>query len=62
MSMSMLMSSVYGLGASALLEGSLRLIFSTKGRPLTDPLIVHVQVLGPRADRLPACLPGCLSA
>ena len=33
---------VYGLGANALDEAAVRSIFTTKGRPLTDPLIVHV--------------------
>lgn len=33
---------VYGLGANAYMEKSVRRIFEVKGRPLTDPLIVHV--------------------
>lgn len=33
---------VYGLGANALDESAVRDIFRVKGRPLTDPLIVHV--------------------
>lgn len=33
---------VYGLGANALNADACRSIFTTKGRPLTDPLIVHV--------------------
>jgi len=33
---------VYGLGANALNESSVLNIFKAKGRPLTDPLIVHV--------------------
>jgi len=33
---------VYGLGANALNPKACRDIFTTKGRPLTDPLIVHV--------------------
>ena len=33
---------VYGLGASALNAEACLSIFTTKGRPLTDPLIVHV--------------------
>ena len=33
---------VYGLGANALNETSVINIFKAKGRPLTDPLIVHV--------------------
>lgn len=33
---------VYGLGANALNENAVLSIFEAKGRPLTDPLIVHV--------------------
>src|ERR1019366_287085 len=33
---------VYGLGANALSEEAVRLIFEAKGRPLSSPLIVHV--------------------
>jgi tRNA threonylcarbamoyl adenosine modification protein (Sua5/YciO/YrdC/YwlC family) len=33
---------VYGLGANAMDEVAVRKIFEYKGRPLTDPLIVHV--------------------
>nr|CCA27207.1 conserved hypothetical protein [Albugo laibachii Nc14] len=33
---------VYGLGANALDAEAVSLIFQAKGRPLTDPLIVHV--------------------
>ncbi len=33
---------VYGLGANALNEEAVLSIFAAKGRPLTDPLIVHV--------------------
>ena len=33
---------VYGLGANALQERAVLEIFKAKGRPLTDPLIVHV--------------------
>lgn len=33
---------VYGLGANALNEKAVLSIFEAKGRPLTDPLIVHV--------------------
>ena len=36
---------VYGLGANALNADACNLIFTTKGRPLTDPLIVHVHSL-----------------
>ena len=33
---------VYGLGANALDADACQMIFTSKGRPLTDPLIVHV--------------------
>ena len=33
---------VYGLGANALDADACLSIFTAKGRPLTDPLIVHV--------------------
>ena len=33
---------VYGLGANALDAEACKFIFTTNGRPLTDPLIVHV--------------------
>lgn len=33
---------VYGLGANALNEEAVKSIFTAKGRPLTDPLIVHI--------------------
>jgi L-threonylcarbamoyladenylate synthase len=36
---------VYGLGANALDADACLSIFKTKGRPLTDPLIVHVYSL-----------------
>jgi tRNA threonylcarbamoyl adenosine modification protein (Sua5/YciO/YrdC/YwlC family) len=36
---------VYGLGANAHNAEACQLIFKTKGRPLTDPLIVHVHSL-----------------
>jgi len=36
---------VYGLGANALDTDACTRIFTTKGRPLTDPLIVHVTSL-----------------
>ena len=36
---------MYGLGANALNAEACKLIFTTKGRPLTDPLIVHVHSL-----------------
>lgn len=37
-----LAETVYGLGAHALDEQAVLSIFRYKGRPLTDPLIVHV--------------------
>ena len=37
---------VYGLGANALDETAVRRIFEAKGRPLTSPLIVHVDSVG----------------
>ena len=33
---------VYGLGADALSDGAVRRVFELKGRPATNPLIVHV--------------------
>lgn len=36
---------VYGLGANALDADACLDIFKAKGRPLTDPLIVHVHSL-----------------
>ena len=36
---------VYGLGANALDADACLKIFESKGRPLTDPLIVHVHSL-----------------
>ena len=36
---------VYGLGANAFDERAVRSIFTAKGRPLTDPLIVHIPSL-----------------
>lgn len=37
---------VYGLAANAFCEASVRAIFSAKGRPFIDPLIVHVHAMG----------------
>ena len=48
---------VYGLGAHALDRGAVRRIFDAKGRPATDPLIVHVtsvERLTPLVAALPA--------
>ena len=33
---------VYGLGANALNEEAVKLIFTTKKRPLNDPVIIHL--------------------
>jgi len=33
---------VYGLGANALNPAAVKSIFTAKGRPLTDPIIVHI--------------------
>lgn len=33
---------VYGLGADATNETAIRSIYKAKGRPLTDPVIVHI--------------------
>ncbi len=48
---------VYGLGAHALDPAAVAGIFAAKGRPSTDPLIVHVadsEALGPLARDVPA--------
>jgi len=37
-----LAETVFGLGANALDESAVLRVFEYKGRPLTDPLIVHV--------------------
>ena len=34
---------VYGLAANALEESAVRAIFTAKGRPSTNPLIVHIE-------------------
>ena len=36
---------VYGLGAHALDRAAVRRVFEAKGRPASDPLIVHVTTL-----------------
>jgi len=43
---------VYGLGAHALDEKAVLSIFEFKGRPLTDPLIVHVPSASDARDLL----------
>lgn len=43
---------VYGLGANALDEAAVRLIFAAKGRPADNPLIVHVPTV---EDAEPLC-------
>src|SRR5688572_32877604 len=45
---------VYGLGAHALNRAAVRRIFEAKGRPSTDPLIVHVA----RLDQVAALVAG----
>src|SRR6188768_4166454 len=47
---------VYGLGADATNHAAVRRIFAAKGRPSTDPLIIHVANLDavrPLVTRLP---------
>lgn len=41
---------VYGLGANALDAAAVQRIFEAKGRPLTSPLIVHVDSIGMARD------------
>ena len=43
---------VYGLGANAFNPQALAAIFEAKGRPTTDPLIVHVAQLSQLEDCL----------
>src|SRR4051794_12890209 len=63
---------VYGLGANALDPNAVARIFTVKGRPANNPLIVHVaneaeagavaEEWPPRASRLAACFwPGPLT-
>lgn len=66
---------VYGLGANAWNASAVRKIFAAKGRPPTNPLIVHVasrdqlqlamappdERLSRRLDQLAACWPGPLT-
>lgn len=47
---------VYGLGADALQPAALEGIFVAKGRPLSDPLIVHITDLS-ELDRLTSSMP-----
>src|SRR3954471_12981471 len=47
---------VYGLGAHALDAAAVRRVFEAKGRPSTDPLIVHVARLE-SLDRLVSHMP-----
>ena len=48
---------VYGLGAHALDPTAVDGIFAAKGRPSTDPLIVHVATLSARWPRSRATCP-----
>src|SRR5437016_4892327 len=41
---------VYGLGANALDAQAVSRIFAAKGRPSTDPVIVHIQSLDQLSD------------
>lgn len=41
---------VYGLGANAFDADAIRLIFSTKNRPASDPIIVHIAALAQLAE------------
>jgi L-threonylcarbamoyladenylate synthase len=62
---------VYGLGADATNENAIRAVFTAKGRPADNPLIVHgaslsdlapIAVFDARAERLAAqCWPGPLT-
>ncbi|MBX5456925.1 MAG: threonylcarbamoyl-AMP synthase [Thermogemmatispora sp.] len=47
---------VYGLGGDALREEAARRIFAAKGRPLTDPLIVHIAQIE-ELERVAAAVP-----
>ena len=47
---------VYGLGAHALNEAAVQKIFDAKGRPPTDPLIVHIAHVG-QVSQLAASFP-----
>ncbi|MCC7449879.1 MAG: threonylcarbamoyl-AMP synthase [Anaerolineae bacterium] len=48
---------VYGLGANALDQAAVDRIFRAKGRPTTDPVIVHVQSPGQLGDVTPDVSP-----
>jgi L-threonylcarbamoyladenylate synthase len=47
---------VYGLGANALDPAAIARLFEAKGRPPTDPLIVHIADIG-QLDRVAATVP-----
>ena len=49
---------VYGLGGDALKEDAARKIYSAKGRPSDNPLIVHIADIG-ALDELASEIPGC---
>ncbi|MFN3374842.1 MAG: L-threonylcarbamoyladenylate synthase, partial [Chloroflexus sp.] len=48
---------VYGLGANALDETAVAAIFAAKGRPASDPLIVHLAYAGDLPIVVAATLP-----
>ena len=43
---------VYGLGADATNLDALARLFAVKGRPVDHPLIVHIEMLGPKITRV----------
>jgi L-threonylcarbamoyladenylate synthase len=52
---------VYGLGANALDPAAVQRLFETKGRPASDPLIVHIAHIG-QLGRVAAEIPGTARA
>ncbi|MBY0308590.1 MAG: threonylcarbamoyl-AMP synthase [Phycisphaerales bacterium] len=53
---------VYGLGADALNEAAVRRVFEAKGRPATNPLIVHVTGIEMAASLVQGPLPEAAAA